>query len=157
MVARVAAEIAVQVRDLTVHGRALAREITAQVQVVGPSALIGVGSLTVKIVAEAADLCRFGSKDAFAGHRATVSVPVGTCDCAQHRLSGTRIRQFNAAIPRIAVTKMRRHDLPPIARHARQHLHGSPRGLQRTLGDIEFRALFEGTRSASATCLTRAA
>jgi len=158
MVARVAAEIAVRVRDLTMRGRAPAREIAAQVQIVAPSALVGVGPVTsAKIVAEGTDLRRYDTHDAFVCHSATVFLPVRSGNCAQHRLSRTGIRQRDAAIRRIAVTKMRRHDLPRVARHAREHLHRSARRLQRRLDDIEDRALPEDTRFAPATCLTQAA
>ena len=164
MVARVAGEIAVQIRDLTVRERALEREITDRVKVLAPAmlALVGVGALTAaKIVAEVADVRRFKSKDAFARHNGTAPLPVWSGNHERHRLSRTGNRQLNAAIHRIAITQMRCHD-NAIAYLQRRVESGNTktealRALKRRLSDVVFRTLLEDAQAVTATCLQQAA
>ncbi|MGO9873762.1 MAG: transposase [Acidimicrobiia bacterium] len=125
-------------------------------QVLAPLAPIGVGSLTsAKLVAEVTDIRRFNSKDAVACHHANASLPVWAGNCERHRRSRTRIRQPEAAIHGIAVTKSRSDDRSRMPRHERQRR--SADCLQRRLADVEYRALVEDTRPASATCFPQAA
>jgi len=164
MVARVASEIAMHARDLTVRERALAREITTRVQAMTPALLelAGVGALTAaKIVAEVADIRRFKSKDAFARHNGTAPLPVWSGNRERHRLSRTGNRQLNAAIHRIAVTQMRCHT-DAKAYLERRMTNGNTkteaiRALKRRLSDVVFRTLLDDTRSTAATCLAQAA
>jgi transposase len=112
MVARIAGEICAQIRYLTVQARALEREIACRVKGLSPTllALAGVGVLTAaKIVAEVADIRRFRSKDAFAGHNGTAPLPVWSGNQQRHRLACTGNRQLNAAIHRITITQARCH------------------------------------------------
>jgi len=164
MVARVAGEIAVHVRDLTVKERALQREITDRVKVLAPAllAMVGVGALTAaKIVAEVADIRRFKSKDAFARHNGTAPLPVWSGNRERHRLSRTGNRQLNAAVHRIAITQMRCHD-DAIAYLARRIENGNTktealRALKRRLSDVVYRTLLEDAQPVTATCLPQAA
>jgi transposase len=149
MVARIAGEIAVQVRELTVKERALEREIASRVAVLAPTllALVGVGALTAaKIVAETADIRRFKSKDAFARHNGTAPLPVWSGNRERHRLSRTGNRQINAAIHRIVITQARCHpDAIAYLERRRAELGNTPtearRALKRRLSDIVYRAL----------------
>jgi transposase len=147
-VARIAGEIAVHVRELTVRERALKREITVLVVGLAPALLtiVGVGALTAaKIVGETADVRRFKSKDAYARHNGTAPLPAWSGNPNRHRLSRTGNRQLNAAIHRIAVTQTRRH---PDARAFidRRQTSGNTktealRALKRRLSDVVYRTL----------------
>lgn len=164
MVARIAGEIAVHIRELTVQERALEREITARIQTLAPTllALVGVGALTAaKIVAEVADVRRFKSKDAFARHNGTAPLPVWSGNHDHHRLSRTGNRQINAAIHRIAITQARCHP-DAIAYLERRTAMGNTktearRALKRRLSDIVYRALLADAEPAVASTLAEAA
>lgn len=164
MVAAIAAEIAVQVRELTVRERTLEREITRRVSELAPTllTLAGVGALTAaKIVAEVADIRRFRSKDAFARHNGTAPLPVWSGGHERHRLSRTGNRQLNAAIHRIAITQKRCHDDAKHYIERRTALGNSNRealrALKRRLSDVVFRALINDAEASEATCLAQAA
>ncbi len=147
-VARIAAEIVVHARQLTMRETELEREITALVGEQAPTllALVGVGALTAaKIVAETADVTRFKSKDAYARHNGTAPLPVWSGNRERHRLSRTGNRQLNTAVHRIAITQMRCH---PDARTYldRRLANGNTktealRALKRRLSDVVYRSL----------------
>lgn len=148
MTARIARDIVVQARELTVRERALHHEITERTKPLAPTllAIVGVGALTAaKIVAETADVRRFKSKDAFARHNGTAPLPVWSGNRERHRLSRTGNRQLNAAIHRIAITQGRCYPdaVADLARRAT--LSNSPtearRALKRRLSDTVYRAL----------------
>lgn len=164
MTARIAADIVVHARALTVSERALEREITTRVRELAPTLLEipGVGALTAaKIVAEVADVRRFKSKDAFARHNGTAPLPVWSGNHERHRLSRTGNRQLNAAIHRIAVTQKRCHDDAKTYLERRTTLGNSNRealrALKRRISDVVFRALTEDAQASTATCLAQAA
>lgn len=148
MTARIARDVVVQVRQLTVRERALQREITERTTTLAPTllAIVGVGALSAaKIVAETADVRRFKSKDAFARHNGTAPLPVWSGNRERHRLSRTGNRQLNAAIHRISVTQGRCHP-DAIAYLARRATLGNTptearRALKRRLSDTVYRAL----------------
>lgn len=152
-VARIAAEIVVHARQLTVRDTELEREITVLVRQLAPSllTLVGVGALTAaKIVAETADVTRFTSKDAYARHNGTAPLPVWSGNRERHRLSRTGNRQLNAAIHRIAITQVRCH---PDARAYldRRLTNGNTktealRALKRRLSDVVYRTLLADTQ-----------
>jgi transposase len=163
-VARIAAEIVVHARQLTVRESELEREITVLVSRLAPTllALVGVGALTAaKIVAETADVTRFKSKDAYARHNGTAPLPVWSGNRERHRLSRTGNRQLNAAIHRIAITQMRCHPDARAYLDRRLANHNTKtealRALKRRLSDVVFRALLADTQPARATCIARAA
>ena len=147
MVARVAGEIAADIRALTIRERALGREITQRVTTLAPTllAIVGVGALTAaKIVAEVADIRRFTNKDAFARHNGTAPIPAWSAS-PHHRLSRTGNRQLNAAIHRVAITQARCHT-DAIAYLQRRASAGDTkrkalRALKRKLSDTIYRAL----------------
>ncbi len=164
MVARIAADIAAQIRDLTVKERALEREITQRVGALAPTllAIVGVGPLTAaKIVAEVADIRRFKSKDAFARHDGTAPLPVWSANRERHRLSRTGNRQLNAAIHRIAITQARCHPDAQAYLTRRSELGNTPtearRALKRRLSDIVYRALLADSPATTTACLDEAA
>jgi transposase len=164
MVARIAGEIAAHIRQLTVQERTLEREITTRVTALAPTllALAGVGALTAaKIVAEAADIRRFHSKDAFARHNGTAPVPVWSGNQNRHRLARTGNRQINAAIHRIAITQARCH-ADAIAYLARRAAMGNTktearRALKRHLSDTVYRALLADAQPAQPASLAETA
>lgn len=164
VVARIAAEVAADIRQLTVRERALEREITQKVTVLAPTllAVVGVGALTAaKIVAETADVRRFKSKDAYARHNGTAPLPVWSSNQPRHRLSRTGNRQINAAIHRIAITQARCHP-DAIAYLERRLTNGDTpkearRALKRRLSDIVYRALLADTQPAATGCAAEAA
>ncbi len=164
MVARIAADVAAHIRQLTVQERALEREITQRVTAIAPTllALVGVGALTAaKIVAEVADVRRFRSKDAFARHNGTAPLPVWSGNRERHRLARTGNRQLNAAIHRIAITQARCHPDARVYLERRAAMGNTApearRALKRHLSDIVFRALLEDTNTASTTQVAEAA
>lgn len=164
MVARIASEIAGQIRQLTVQERGLEREITVRVTVTAPVllALVGVGALTAaKIVAEVADIRRFRSKDAFARHNGTAPLLVWSGNRERHRLARTGNRQLNAAIHRIAITQGRCHPAARVYLDRRATMGNTPsearRALKRHLSDTVYRALLADANPAQPADLAHAA
>ena len=156
---RVARDLAVRIRELTVAANELEREVVRLVEAMAPAlvALPGVGGLTAaKIVAEVADVRRFKSKDAFARHNGSAPLPVWSGNRVRHRLSRTGNRQLNAALHRMAVTQMRIHD-GAKAYLARRMANGNTktealRALKRKLSDVVYRALLvDAFRSSEAS------
>lgn len=162
-VARIAADLVVRIRDLTVTINLLEREIGELVVRIAPTllAVVGVGPLSAaKIVAEVADVRRFKSKDAFARHNGTAPLPAWSGNPNRHRLSRTGNRQINAAIHRIAITQKRLHP-DAQAYLERRTSRGDTstealRALKRRLSDIVYRALLADAEPTTA-CLARAA
>jgi len=158
LVARIAAELITQIRQLTVRERALRREIAGHVTRLAPNllALTGVGVLSAaKIIAETADVRRFKSKDAFARHNGTAPLPVWSGNRERYRLSRTGNRQLNAAIHRVALTQARCHQ-PAIAylNHRRELGNTKTearRALKRRLSDVIYRTLLQDTRAQPTT------
>jgi transposase len=155
-VARIALDLVVRIRELTVREKELQREIAALVTELGPKllALAGVGPLVAaKIVAEVADVRRFRSKDAFARHNGTAPLPVWSSNRVRHRLSRTGNRQLNCSIHRIAVTQKRCHT-EAKAYLERRIANGNTdrealRALKRKLSDVVYRTLLADALEAS--------
>ena len=109
-VARIARELLVRCREITVRANELEREITVLVRRLAPSllSLPGCGVLSAaKIVGESAGASRFRSKAAFARWNGTAPIPVWSGNNVRHRLTRGGNRQINAALHRIAVTQLR--------------------------------------------------
>jgi transposase len=109
-VARIARELLVRCRELTVRANELEREIAALVKRLGPSllALPGCGVLSAaKIIGETSGAGRFRSRAAFARWNGTAPVPVWSGNNPRFRLSRGGNRQVNAALHRIAITQWR--------------------------------------------------
>lgn len=111
VVARIAADLVVRIRDLTRTIEGLEREIARLVAELAPSllALQGCGALTAaKLVGEVADIGRFRSAAAFARYDGTAPVPVWSGNETRHRLNRGGNRQLNVALHRIAITQLQR-------------------------------------------------
>ena len=109
-VARIARELLVRCRELTVRANELEREITVLVRRLAPSllSLPGCGVLSAaKIVGESAGASRFRSKAAFARWNGTAPIPVWSGNSTRHRLTRGGNRQINAALHRTAITQLR--------------------------------------------------
>jgi transposase len=163
MVVRIAIDLVERVRSLSVSINALEREIGTRVAKLAPTLLLvaGVGGLTAaKIVAEAADIRRFRSKDAFARHNGTAPLPVWSGNRERHRLARTGNRQLNCAIHRIAVTQGRCSEEAAAylkRREASGNTHTEAlRVLKRKLSDVVYRALLADAEPSSA-CIAAAA
>jgi transposase len=109
-VARIARELVVRIRELTVAIDDLAREIARLVDDLAPSlfALQGCGHLSAaKLVGETAGVDRFGSSAKFARHNGMAPQPVWSGNVIRHRLSRGGNRQLNVVLHRIAITQIR--------------------------------------------------
>ncbi len=164
MVARIARDLVGRIRELTEEANALQREILHRVRALAPAllGLPGVAELTAaKIVAEAADVRRFRSKDAFARHNGTAPLPVWSSNQVRHRLSRTGNRQLNAALHRIAVTQKRCHEEAKRYLERRMALGNTKtealRALKRKLSDVVYRALLVDAAAAMAAPAEEAA
>jgi len=111
VVARIAAELVAQCRELTVAINALERELRALVRVLAPVLLAvpGCGVLgAAVIVGETAGARRFRSRAAFARFTGTPSVPVWSGNTwGRVRLNRGGNRRVNCALHMIAVTQAR--------------------------------------------------
>jgi transposase len=160
----VAAGLVGRIRETTMSIHELEPRIAAQIRMLAPKllGLAGVGFLTAaKIVAELADVRRFGSKDCFAPHNGTAPLPVWSANKVRHRLSRTGNRQLNAAIHRIAITQMRIHDAAKCYLERRIAMGNTKtealRALKRRLCDVVFRTLLDDVATAIPVDVSRAA
>lgn len=148
VVGRLARELVVRVRALTIVIDALEREIAGLVDALAPSlrALTGCGPLTAaKLIGESAGIGRFRSKAAFARHNGSAPVPVWSGNTVRHRLSRGGNRQLNVALHRIAITQMQR---PGPGREYIDHRRAAGdtkteaiRALRRRISDEVFRRM----------------
>jgi transposase len=109
-VARIARDLVVRCRELTVRANELEREISRIVKRLAPSllAMAGCGVLSAaKIVGEVAGADRFRSKAAFARWNGTAPIPVWSGNPGPQRLNRGGNRQVNAALHRIGITQWR--------------------------------------------------
>lgn len=162
--ARIALDLVVRIRELTVAAGALEREIVERVRGLAANllGLAGVGALSAaKILAETADVRRFRSKDAFARHNGTAPLPVWSGNRVRHRLSRTGNRQLNAAIHRIAITQIRCHDGAKAYLERRMASGNTKtealRALKRKLSDVVYRTLLADAGSTAVACIGEAA
>lgn len=100
-----------------------------------------------KILGETAGVDRFKSKDAFARHNGTATMPVWSSNRTRHRLSRTGNRQLNTALHRIALTQAHWHP-PAKTMMQRRKANGDSgrealRVLKRRLSDVVYTALHE--------------
>jgi transposase len=110
IVARIARDLVVRIRELTAAIDALAREISGLVEALAPSllSLPGCGHLSAaKLVGETAGISRFVSAAKFARHNGSAPVPVWSGNAERHRLSRSGNRQLNVVLHRIAITQIR--------------------------------------------------
>jgi transposase len=145
VVARIAAELVVDIRALTVRERAIAKELDRLVQELGPRllGLTGCGVLTAaKLIGETANVARFRSEACFAMHAGVAPIPASSGKTARHRLARGGNRQLNAALHRIAVTQTG-HDGPGRDYYQRRRAGGDTRmealrALKRRLARVVF-------------------
>lgn len=112
VVARIALELIDDIRALTKRINQLEYEIDRLVTPLAPALrdLVGCGALTAaKLVGETAGVARFRSRAAFAHHNGTAPIPVWSAS-VRHRLNRGGNRQLNAALHRIAITQLGRHE-----------------------------------------------
>jgi transposase len=148
IVARIARELLLRVRELTVAIDTLEREITVLARAQAPSllGLVGCGPLTAaKLVGETAGIGRFKSRAAFARHNGSAPVPVWSGNDTRHRLSRGGNRQLNAALHRIAVTQLQRpgpgRDYLERRMAAGDTKTEAIRALRRRISDAVFRSM----------------
>jgi len=109
---RIARDELRRLRELTHAIKALEGEITELVAQLTPQLLSepGFGPLTAaKLVGEIAGAQRFGSEAKLARAAGIAPIPVSSGNTNRHRLDRGGNRQINAAIHRIAVTRLRCH------------------------------------------------
>ncbi len=165
-VGRIARELVVRIRELTVSINDLQGEIERLVADLAPSLLdlTGCGPLTAaKLVGEAAGISRFRSRAAFARHNGSAPLPVWSGNTERHRLSRTGNRQLNVALHRIAITQLQREGPGRRYLEHRRTLGDTKseaiRALRRRISDEVFRRMRhdEATRTASPSGLATAA
>ena len=148
VVGRLARDLVVRIRELTIVIDALEREIARLVADLAPRllALTGCGPLTAaKLVGETAGIGRFRSKAAFARHNGSAPVPVWSGNTVRYRLSRGGNRQLNVALHRIAITQLQR---PGRGREYIDHRRAAGdtkteaiRALRRRISDEVFRRM----------------
>ena len=149
VVARIATELLVDIRAVTVRINALERELTRLAEQAAPQlqALSGVAGLTAaKIIGEAANMSRFRSEACFAMHAGVAPIPASSGRTNRHRLARGGNRQLNAALHRIAVTQARMPDSLGHAYYQRRIAMGNTkmealRALKRRLARVVFNLL----------------
>ena len=110
VVAEIALELVIRIREMTVRIKQLETEIGRRVSCLAPSLLQlnGCGGLcAAKLVGETAGVSRFRSRAAFAMNNGTAPVPVSSGNQLRHRLNRGGNRQLNVALHRIAVTQLK--------------------------------------------------
>ena len=166
IVARLARELVVRIRELTATINDLEREITRLAADLAPSllALTGCGPLTAaKLVGETAGIGRFRSAAAFARHNGSAPLPVWSSNTERHRLSRTGNRQLNVALHRIAITQLQREGRGRTYFEHRRSQGDTKteaiRALRRRISDEVFRRMRhdEAARVAGPTGLAAAA
>ena len=166
-VARLARELLVRCRELTVRINQLEGELRDLVRVQAPNLLQvpGCGVLgAAMILAETAGAGRFRSKAAFARFNGTAPIPVWSGNTVRVRLNRGGNRTVNTALHMIAVTQTRGIG-PGKAYVERLMAAGKTRTealrlLRRRLSDVVLRALLADERSqatSTSTPITRAA
>jgi transposase len=109
---RIARDELRQLRELTKSINALEKEIAELVKTIAPHVLDepGFGPLTAaKLVGEIAGIGRFSSDAKLARSAGVAPIPVSSGRTNRHRLDRGGNRQLNAALHRIAVTRLRCH------------------------------------------------
>lgn len=154
VVAVIALELVVRIREMTVRIKQLEVEIERRVRRLAPTLLEldGCGALcAAKVVGETGGISRFRSRAAFAMNNGTAPVPVSSGNQRRHRLNRGGNRQLNVALHRIAVTQLKG---PGPARDyvTRRIAAGNTkreaiRALRRRISDEVYRRLLHDERS----------
>jgi transposase len=109
---RIARDLLRRIRELSQTIKALQREIAGLVAGIAPQLLSepGFGPLiAAKLVGEVAGASRFSSDAKLARAAGVAPIPVSSGNTNRHRLDRGGNRQINAAIHRVAVTRLRCH------------------------------------------------
>jgi transposase len=154
VVAQIARELVVRIRELTRRINDLEAEIGHRVAHLAPTLmqLSGCGALcAAKVIGEAAGVSRFRSRAAFAMNNGTAPVQASSGNQQRHRLNRGGNRQLNVAMHRIAVTQLSRPG-PAKEYLARRLAAGNTktealRALKRHISDEVYRRLLADERA----------
>lgn len=150
VLAELAGELLTEITTLTERINTYERRITVLVTPAAPALLelLGCGALTAgKILGETANVTRFATEAKFARHAGIAPIPVWSGNTTGRvRLTRSGNRQLNAAIHRIAVTQIGRHDSLGRIYYDKKLAEGKTktealRCLKRHLSRIVFNAL----------------
>jgi transposase len=148
------------IRALDARIKYLGTQIAALVTASGTSltALFGVGPVIAgRLLAEAGDVARFATKDAFASYNGTAPIDVSSGDQIRHRLSRAGNRRINHALHMMAVTQIRYPSTPGRRYYERKRREGKTpkealRCLKRRLSDLVYYQLTADRRGTIGTC-----
>src|SRR5713101_2912555 len=154
VVAEIALELVVRVRELTRRINELEADIEHRVGGLAPTlmSLSGCGALcAAKVVGEAAGVSRFRSRAAFAMNNGTAPVLASSGNQKRHRLNRGGNRQLNVAMHRIAITQLSRPG-PAKDYVAKRLAAGNTkteaiRALKRRISDEVYRRLLQDERA----------
>lgn len=148
------------IRALDARIKHAGRQIAALVTASGTTltSLYGIGPVIAgRILAEAGDVARFPSKDAFASYNGTAPIDVSSGDQIRHRLSRAGNRRINHALHMMAVTQIRNPGTPGRQYYERKRAEGKTpkealRCLKRRLSDLVYWQLLADRRGTIGTC-----
>jgi len=124
----------------------------------GLTGLYGIGPVIAgRILAEAGDVARFATKDAFASYNGTAPIDVSSGDQIRHRLSRAGNRRINHALHMMAVTQIRNRGSQGRSYYERKRLEGKTgkealRCLKRRLSDLVYYQLIGDRRGTIGPC-----
>ncbi len=161
VVAQIARELVVRIRELTRCINQLEAEIGHRVGALAPTLiqLTGCGALcAAKVIGEAAGISRFRSRAAFAMNNGTAPVQASSGNQQRHRLNRGGNRQLNVAMHRIAITQLSRPG-PAKEYLAKRLAAGNTkteaiRALKRRISDEVYRRLLRDERESSTSDVT---
>ena len=161
VVAQIARELVVRIRELTRCINQLEAEIGHRVGALAPTLiqLTGCGALcAAKVIGEAAGISRFRSRAAFAMNNGTAPVQASSGNQQRHRLNRGGNRQLNVAMHRIAITQLSRPG--PAKEYLAKRLAAgntkteAVRALKRRISDEVYRRLLRDERESSTSDVT---
>jgi transposase len=124
----------------------------------GLTRLFGVGPVIAgRLLAEAGDVARFATKDAFASYNGTAPTGVSSGDQVRHRLSRAGNRRTGHALHMMAVTQIRYPGTPGRRYYQRKRCEGKTpkqalRCLKRRLSDLVYYQLLADRRGTIKAC-----
>jgi transposase len=156
VVAKIALELVLRIRELTRRINELEADIGHQVAGLAPTLLrlSGCGALcAAKIIGEAAGVSRFRSRAAFAMNNGTAPVQASSGNQQRHRLNRGGNRQLNVAMHRIAITQISRPG-PAKEYLAKRLAAGNTkteaiRALKRRISDEVYRRLLQDEQAST--------
>jgi transposase len=124
----------------------------------GLTGLFGIGPVIAgRILAEAGDVARFATKDAFASYNGTAPIDASSGEQVRHRLSRAGNRRNGHALHMMAVTQIRYPATPGRLYYERKRREGKTpkealRCLKRRLSDLACYQLLADRRGTIGTC-----